>query len=42
MKHHSGRPLELSDFLPWPREEEPEATLEDIAKLLTGASKRSK
>lgn len=36
MKHQTGRPMEMQDFMPYGHEEEEEASLEDVAILLTG------
>lgn len=36
VKHQNGSPMEMKDFMPYGHSEEPEATLEDLAAILTG------
>lgn len=39
IKHENGRPMEMKDFMPYGHEPEQEATLEDLASILTGKKK---
>ncbi|UHQ21884.1 hypothetical protein LVB77_14540 [Lysobacter sp. 5GHs7-4] len=36
LKHQSGRPLGMADFVPYASDEEEEASMEELAALLTG------